>query len=61
MSGALYIMNFKNLSVKLLSIYKWGETFLTLNQDALNEYSNADTLEELKRIELEFFPNSQRS
>ncbi len=61
MSGALYIMNFKDLSVKLLSIYKWGETFFTLNQDALNEYSNANSLEELKRIELEFFPNAQRS
>ena len=61
MSGALYIMDFKELSRRLISIYKWGETFLTLNQDALNEYSEADSIEKIKRIELEFFPMLRQS
>ena len=55
-SGALYIMDFKELSKRLISIYKWGETFLALNRDALSEYSEADSVEKIKRIELEFFP-----
>jgi len=58
MAGALYIMNFKELAVGLLSIYKWGETFLTLNHDALEDYSKANSLDEMRRIELDYFPSA---
>jgi pre-rRNA-processing protein TSR3 len=55
-AGALYILNFKELAGRLLSLYKWGNTFLTLNQDLLEEYSKAKDAGEIKRTELEFFP-----
>ena len=38
-----------------LSIYKWGPTFLTLNEDPLAEYSPADSEDEVRELEREFF------
>jgi len=55
-SAALYILNFREFSNRLLSLYKWGGTFLSLNQDALNDYSSALSQEEIKKIELDYFP-----
>ncbi len=55
-SAALYIMDFPEFSRRLLSLYKWGDTFLSLNQNALIDYSNASSQEEIKRIELDYFP-----
>lgn len=55
-AAALYITDFCDLSRRLLSLYKWGETFLSLNSDALNDYSKASSLEEIQRIELDYFP-----
>jgi pre-rRNA-processing protein TSR3 len=55
-AGALYIMNFREYSTRLLSLYKWGGTFLSLNEDALNDYSTATSQEEIKKIELDYFP-----
>ncbi|MHB8566122.1 MAG: DUF367 family protein [Nitrososphaerales archaeon] len=55
--GALYIMNFYDYAMRLLSIYKWGDTFLTLNQDPLDEYSKANSVDEIFKLEGEYFPN----
>ena len=40
----------------LLRLFKWGETFLTLNRDPLTEYGRAAGVEEVLRIEGEYFP-----
>ena len=55
-SATLYIMNFKDLSKKLLSLYKWGSTFLSLNHDALEEYSVAQSATHMSDVEKSFFP-----
>jgi rRNA small subunit aminocarboxypropyltransferase len=55
-AGALYIMKFFEEARSLLSIYKWGETFLTLNQNALDEYSEARSIEDVRKLEVDFFP-----
>jgi len=55
-AAALYIMNFRDFSKRLLSLYKWGGTFLSLNEDALNDYSTATGQDEMKKIELDYFP-----
>lgn len=61
-SACLYITNFKEQARRILSIYKWGETFLTLNHDPLEEYSTADSLERIKEMEISYFPYlAQRS
>ncbi len=57
-SAALYIMNFKEDAEKLLSIYKWGSTFLSLNHDALEDYSKAQTATEIAEIQQAYFPGT---
>ncbi len=55
MAAALYISGFKGQARRLLSIYKWGETFLTLNHEPLESYSTAKTAEEMSVAEAQFF------
>jgi pre-rRNA-processing protein TSR3 len=54
--AALYILDYKAASKQTLSIYKWGPTFLTLNHDPLEEYSEASTVKEILEIEQTYFP-----
>ena len=54
-AAALYITGFPEFSEKLLSLYKWGHTFLTLNQDALNDYASAKTQEDIQNLENDYF------
>lgn len=37
-AAALYILDYIEIAGKLLSLYKWGETFLQLNKDILESY-----------------------
>ena len=54
-SAALYITGFYRQAEKMLSIYKWGSTFLSLNLDALMEYSKASSIEVVEQVQKEFF------
>ena len=55
LAAASFILGFKDEAVKLLSLFKWGNTFLTLNNDLLEAYSTASSEEELSEIESQFF------
>lgn len=55
-AAAMYLLDFREYSERLLSLYKWGDTFLSLNENALNDYSNAKTQDELRQLELDYFP-----
>jgi pre-rRNA-processing protein TSR3 len=50
-----YITGDKEEAKKCLDIYKWGPTFLTLNADPLEEYSQADSEDAIRVLEREFF------
>ena len=54
-AASLYIMNFQEIAMKMLTLYKWGETFLTLNKDALDEYAKAQSYEEISSVERSYF------
>ena len=47
LSAALYIAKFKNEAKRLLSIFKWGENFIILNEKLLEAYSSAVNSEEV--------------
>jgi pre-rRNA-processing protein TSR3 len=56
LAGALYIMGEKKLAADIMNKFKWGHTFLELNGNLLEDYSNAETQEQLKQAEQEYFP-----
>lgn len=55
LSAALYILGFKELASNLLNIFKWGNTFLTLNHEPLEAYSKAGNFEEMSEAQASFF------
>jgi pre-rRNA-processing protein TSR3 len=59
LAAALYVLGFKGQAERLLRLYKWGSTFLTLNKEPLEAYSQALTQEETAEIERGFFPGVQ--
>ena len=54
-AASLYILGEKEEAERYLSIYKWGPTFQTLNAEPLEEYSKADSEDEIRDLEREFF------
>lgn len=56
LAGALYILGDKQTAADILNKFKWGHTFLELNADLLEDYSKAETQDQIKQIEREYFP-----
>lgn len=52
-AAALYILGLRDLAEELMSIYKWGPSFLTLNQEILEDYAGCKTSGEVVRIQEE--------
>jgi len=50
-AAALYIVGLKDEAHRVLSKFKWGPTFLELNRELLDEYSKAQSPEEVLRIQ----------
>jgi pre-rRNA-processing protein TSR3 len=57
LAGALYILGEKALSIQILSKFKWGHTFLELNSNLLEDYAQAESSEQIAKIEHEYFPH----
>jgi pre-rRNA-processing protein TSR3 len=55
LASALYISDFEEQANEILSLFKWGESFMTLNKSPLTEYQSATSNEEVLKIEKEFF------
>jgi pre-rRNA-processing protein TSR3 len=55
-AAALYVFGDIPGATKVLSLFKWGQTFLDLNHEPLEEYKRAESREEIGEIEREFFP-----
>jgi pre-rRNA-processing protein TSR3 len=58
LAAALFLTGFREQAEKILSLFRWGETFLSLNQDPLEQYASA-TPTELLSLEEEFFGSYQ--
>jgi len=55
LAAASYILGFRDNAAKLLSLFKWGHTFLSLNGELLEAYSSAKSNENLIEIESQYF------
>jgi len=53
-AASLHILGFKKDADKILKIYSWGEGFLKLNREILDEYEKVENSEEIMGIEKEF-------
>lgn len=56
-AAALVIMGVNDTAYNMLSKFKWGLNFLDLNNNLLNDYSNAKNIDEVIKIEIEYFNN----
>jgi pre-rRNA-processing protein TSR3 len=55
-AASLFILGYEEESDGFLRLYKWGETFKTLNAEPLREYRDATSESEVRDIELMYFP-----
>jgi pre-rRNA-processing protein TSR3 len=55
LAAALILTGFPQPAGVILSLFKWGETFLSLNHDPLEKYAAAAKSSDLSRLEEEFF------
>jgi pre-rRNA-processing protein TSR3 len=55
LAAAVYITGYKERARQLLSSFKWGPGFLTLNSEPLESYASATTLQELAEAETQYF------
>ncbi|MDR0911913.1 MAG: DUF367 family protein [Methanobrevibacter sp.] len=56
-SATLYITGFKNEAKDIMSVFKWGHTFIELNYELLEEYSGASSSAEVVSIQNDFLKN----
>lgn len=53
--AAFFLLRRKETAEELMSVFKWGKQFLTLNSNLLLDYAACNNTEEIKEIELEYF------
>jgi len=53
-AGAAFILGFEDLTDELLDKFKWGHTFYDLNRNLLEDYSKANSEEEINSITKEY-------
>jgi pre-rRNA-processing protein TSR3 len=54
-AASLILTGYQERAARMLSLFKWGETFLTLNAEPLKSYSSASSAEEMSSSEAQFF------
>jgi pre-rRNA-processing protein TSR3 len=59
LAAALTIAGFKQEAIELLSVFKWGHTFLELNHDRLENYANAKNSTEIIELQEHFLHNME--
>ena len=55
--AALFIAGFREKASQLLSIFKWGHTFIELNQERLESYAKAKDSTEIIKLQARFIEN----
>ena len=55
LAAAVYLTGNQGQAIDLLSGFSWGERFLQLNKEPLDEYAAAKSSKELVELQFEFF------
>jgi len=59
LAAALFILGERNRARGILSIFKWGPTFLELNHEPLEAYANARDSTEVVALQRQFMPSAR--
>jgi pre-rRNA-processing protein TSR3 len=59
LAAALYIVGLRDEAATLLSIFKWGHTFLDINCERLEAYSTAKNSAEIVALQEAFMPKAR--
>lgn len=59
-AAALYITGFQDKAKEIMSVFKWGSSFLSLNQELLEDYSNCQSSTEIVAIQKEIMKSQTR-
>ncbi len=54
LAAALYIAGYKTEAEDIMSVFKWGPSFITLNQELLDAYAKCESSTEVVQIQKEF-------
>jgi len=54
LAAALFIASFREKAEKLLSVFKWGHTFISLNEELLETYAQARDSAEVIELQKQF-------
>ncbi|MCW3981786.1 MAG: DUF367 family protein [Candidatus Bathyarchaeota archaeon] len=60
LAAALIISGFRKRAERLLSVFKWGPTFLTLNDELLKAYAKAPNSTEIIKMQKQFMNQQTR-
>jgi len=60
LAAALYIAGFSEQAKELLSKFKWGSQFITLNKELLEGYAQAKNSSEIVKVQNEYINQSAR-
>lgn len=55
LAAAFFLLRIERTAKELMSVFKWGKQFLTLNSNLLSDYAACNNTEEMKKVELEYF------
>jgi pre-rRNA-processing protein TSR3 len=59
-AAALYITGFQEQATQVMSAFKWGPSFLSLNQELLDDYSQCNTSTEIVALQKEIMDSQTR-
>jgi len=55
LAAALSILGVRRRAIEMLSLFKWGPTFLTLNREPLDDYARARNAGDVEEIQRSYF------
>ncbi len=58
-AAALYIVGLKDKAEDIMSVFKWGSSFLTLNREWLDAYASCKNSTQVVELQTEFMRNHQ--
>lgn len=61
LAAALYIAGFKEEAAGLLSVFKWGHTFIEMNRELLEKYAKAKDSAEIVELQNRFMKNAEKN